>query len=99
MISFLGAAAYVVVPRDVLYNGFAWVPVRGAVAHAPDRQSCVFGIFLTLIQETFAVEKWNRRLLFYDGHGRGAGTSHLGPFPGPTQRRAQDDVRGGAVLS
>ena len=80
MISFLGAAAYVVVPGDV-----QWVrlgPYERSGGPCPGPPILCFWYFLTLIQDFFAFEKWNRRLLFFDGHGRGAGHLPPGTVPG-----------------
>jgi hypothetical protein len=49
--------------------------------------------------QEFCSPKMESKALFFDGYGRGGGTSHLGPFPGPAQRHMQDNTLGGAVLA
>ena len=97
MISFLGAAAYVVVPGDVQWARLG--PYERSGDPCPQSLSFDLGFFWTPIQQDFCSRKMESKALFFDGYGRGGGTSHLGPFPGPAQRRVQENTRGGAVLS
>ena len=57
------------------------------------------GIFFDSDSRNFCVRKMESKAVVFDGHGWGGGTSHLGPSLGPAQRRVQDGIRGGAVLS
>ena len=67
--SFLGAAAYVVVPRDVQWARLG----RDAVAHAPDRQSCVLGIFLRGAATWVARRVWGWQMFYFSWASRSWG--------------------------